>query len=256
MIRIEDFDVGLLDEDDLKNMDDTEDSDINSGFCFVLMELSLIALDIISLRSPRAKDNGLSMTALQNRLAAVALNLRPNHDFWSCQLRIIYEIITLTLHRTINEEGSMKLCSEAASSILITFEAMVVHNTIRQCHLSSLPALMAAAIQFSRDIRGRIMEGSILLAISAHGQLTRLAVVAKTLGSIFSNIEAIQRLCESLSTRSEVMIKNSQRDASMSTPQVPEGFDIDWDDIMTNYRIPNIAMGLETAGGDWLNEYL
>ncbi|KAJ5091247.1 fungal-specific transcription factor domain-containing protein [Penicillium alfredii] len=254
MIRTEDFDVGTLEDEDFKNMDDSEDKLVNRRFCSVLAEFSLAALDIFSLRAPRAENISHKVTAIEHRLAAVALRIPPNHDFWSCQLRLVYSLLVLIVHRTSSAADAVKLCSEAASDILVTLEAMVVQNTIRKCHQSSITALMGAAIQFAREVRSRAADGSIVMAISAQGQLERLLAPADALSPFFANIEAVWRLCKSLNARAEIIIKECQaQDPPLATPHLPAEIDIDWGDIMMNYRMPNIGTELET--GDWLNDY-
>ena len=254
MIRAEDFDVGLLEDEDFRNMDDSEDQRVNRLFCSVLADTCLAALDVLSLRAPRAKNTGLTTANIERQLAAVALRIPPSHDAWSCQLRLVYNLVVLVHYRTSTEPDAAKFCSEAASSILVTFETMLVQNTIRQCHLSCTTALMGAAIQFAREVRARAASGSIVTAISAHGQLRRLLAPADTLSAYFMNIDAICRLCKCLDTRAEILIKECQaRESSVSAAQLPVETEIDWEDVMTGCRMPNIGLDLET--GDWLNDY-
>ncbi|KAH8697761.1 fungal-specific transcription factor domain-containing protein [Talaromyces proteolyticus] len=253
MIRTEDFDVGPLEDEDFKNMDDSEDNIVDRDFCSVLSDISLVALDVISLRAPRGKQTDVNTSSIEYHLAQVALRIPPSHDLWSCQLRLVYNLVVLTVYRTSSAGDAAKLCSDAASNILTTFEAMIVQGTIRQCHQSGITALMGAAIQFAREIRLAAAKGSIITAISAHGQLERLLVPANALSPYFANIEAICRLCKSLAARAEMVIKECLAQHSpLSTSQLPAKTNIDWGDIMTNYRMPNVGFGLDTE--DWLND--
>ncbi|OKL57150.1 hypothetical protein UA08_07632 [Talaromyces atroroseus] len=255
MIRAEDFDVGPLEEDeDFKNMDDSEDTLVNRNFCFVLADISLVALDVVSLRAPRGKHP--TDLNVERRLGQVAMRIPASHDVWSCQLRLVYNLVVLVVYRTSSEGVAARLCSEAASNILTTFEAMVAQGTLRLCHpQSSITALMGAAIQFAREVRAAVVKGAIVTAISTQGQLERLLVPADALSPYFANIEAVCRLCKSLNERAGMLIREcqAQNSTSLSTSQLPVKASIDWEDIMTNYRMSNVGSGLEID--DWLNDY-
>ncbi|KAJ6103528.1 fungal-specific transcription factor domain-containing protein [Penicillium capsulatum] len=253
MVRAEDFDVGLLTEDDFLNMDDSEDHLVNRGFCSVLVDICLAALDVLRLRAPKVCDAESIMSSIEQQLAAVALRIPPTHDVWSCQLRLIYNLVALVHYRTSSEVNAVKFCSEAASDILTTFESMLAQNTIRKCHPSSTMALMGAAIQFAREVRSKAASGSIVTAISAHGQLKRLLAPANTLSPYFANLEAVSTLCNSLAVRAEILIKEHQAQASLATPQALVETGINWEDLMANHHMPNAGIDLDV--GDWLNDY-
>jgi transcriptional regulatory protein AMDR len=256
LIRIDDFDVGILEEDDFKNMDDSDDHAVNGRFCSILGDISVVALDILSLRAPRGRPVHLNTSVIERQLAAVAMRILPTHDVWSCQLRLIYNLVALAFHRTSNDEGAAKLCSEAASNILTTFEAMVVYGTIRQCHLSTTTALTAAAIEFAREARSAAATGSIIKAVSAHGQLQRLLGPAEALSPYFPHIKAVCKLCKSLSARAEVLIKESQEpNSTLPNSQLPPETSIDWEGIMTNYRMPNLGFEMDLEGEEWLHDF-
>lgn len=256
LIRANDFDIGPLEDDDFLNMDDSPDRLVNPRFCCVLGELSMVALDIQNLRSPRGdvETDAIAQTSLEHRLAAVALRIPTTHDGWSCQLRLLYNLVTLVYYRTSENADPVKLCSEAGSTILTTFEAMIVKGTIHQCHLSCTTALVGAALQFAREVRSATAEGSIIKAVSAHGQLERLRAPAEALAMYFPQVEAVCRLCKSLSARAEILIKEFHAPTSpLSISQIPAEASIDWEGIMANYRMPNFGFGLE--GEDWLNDF-
>lgn len=253
-IRTDDFDVGLLVDDDFRNMDDSEDELVNRQFCAVLSDLSLVALDVLSLRSPRAKDVYLVTASIENRFAAIAMRIPAAHSVWSCQLRLVYNLTTLIFYRTSGEAYAMKLCSEAASNILTTLEAMVVQGTIRQCHLSCTTTLMGAAIQFARDVKWAAAEKSVIKAISAHGQLERLLAPAEALLPYFTQIEAVCRLCKSLTARAARLIRELQDQLSpTSSSQAAPAVSIDWEDIMTNNRM--MVEDFRWEGEEWLNDF-
>lgn len=170
MIRSQDFDLGGLEEEDFENMDDSEDEFVNREFCHATSELCLVALDILDIHTPgpKTKDDKGVIAELDQRLAALALRMPFAHNFLSCQFRLNYNLVVLILHRTeeIAEAGS--LCSEAASNILTTFETMAIQGTMRKCHHSAPTALLAAAIQFSREVKSAVSRASGMKAISAH----------------------------------------------------------------------------------------
>lgn len=256
LIRIDDFDVGVLEDDDFKNMDDSDDDAVNGLFCSILGDISMVSLDVLSLQAPRGKPSPLTTSAIERQLSAVAMRILPTHDAWSCQLRLIYNLVALAFHRTSDDEGAAKLCSEAASNILTTFEAMVVHGTIRQCHLSTTTALTAAAIEFAREARSAAAAGSIIKAISAHGQLERLLGPAEALSPYFSHVQAVGKLCKSLSARAEALIKEAQEpNSTLANSQLPPETNIDWEGIMTNYRTPTLGFGLDLEGEEWLHAF-
>lgn len=253
MIRQEDFDVGPLEDEDFSNMDDSRDKLVNRDFCCLLSEISIAALEVVHARAPRAQNTELNATKIEKSLAAIALKMPLCHDFWSSQLRLTYSLVALSFHRTSQQLHAFKLCSEEASSILTTFEAMAMQDTIRQCHQGSTTALMGAAIQFSREIKMGIGEGSIMKSISAHGQLKRLLAPAKKLVPYFTQGEAVYRLCKNLLNHGEAIIKDFQsQHMAYSTFNIPEEPNLDWFDIMTNYCMPDIDIGLGTS--DWSNE--
>ncbi|CRG91234.1 Acetamidase regulatory protein [Talaromyces islandicus] len=258
MIRAGDFDVGALEEEDFKNMDDTDDELVDHGFCLGLADLSLVALDVAS----PGGNNKIEL--IEHRLAQAAIRIRPSHDVWSCQLRLVYNLIVLVVYRCNNTltDRAGKLCSEAASNILTTFETMLSQNTIRQCHLSSTTALMAAAIQFAREVRSATTQQHVVSAISAQAQLERLLAAAEALAGVFAHVEAVCRLCKSLNACAERVIRETQARARHFASE-EEGLvgsalsaGIDWEDIMTNYRMQHGGgFGFGVGGEEWLSEY-
>jgi transcriptional regulatory protein AMDR len=253
MIRADDFDVRGLEDGDFQNMNDSEDNIANRHFCYVMSDLCLVALDILDLHAPRSKTPLINNSTIDHRLAAVALRIPSSHDFWSCQLRINYNLVVLILHRTDNDMDAASLCSESASNVLTTFETMVVQGTIRQCYLTSSTALMAAAIQFSREVKSAIVKGSIMKAVSTHSQLERLQAPAKALSEYWPNVDAVCRLCKSLSARAEGLIKgwHIQNSPSLQNAEFPADMDVVWQDIMADFRGSNFGLGLEVE--EWMN---
>jgi len=255
MIRAEDFDIPSLEDADFQTINDSEDQNANRHFCFVMADLSLVALDILNLHAPRSKITLINRSAIGNRLAAVALRISPAHDFWSCQLRINYNLVTLIFCRTDKETDSATLCSEASSNILTTFETIVVQGTIRQCYPSSPIALLAAAVQFAQEVRSAIAKGSILKAVSAHSQLEKLHAPVEALSNYWPQLEAVSKLCKSLSTRAETLIKENQLQSQPVLLNSELSFDtgVAWQDVMAGYYTPNLGLGLEVE--EWMNSF-
>ena len=251
MIRAEDFDTAGLTDDDFNKFDGSGDETVNRDFCEVMANLCLLVLDILNQRAVRSKEKekAANNSAIDNRLAEIGFLISPRHDFWSCQLRINYHLVVLILNRTRKEPDTSSLCSEAASNILTTFESMVVQGTIRQCHQSSSTALVAAAIQFSKDVESALAKNSVMTAVSAHAQLQRLLAPAEALSNYWPNIVASCRLFKSLSARAEILIKGRQH----ANANVPSEMDITWQDIMPDYQMPDLGSGLGVE--DWMNSF-
>lgn len=258
MIRRQDFDLGSLEEDDFKNMDDSEDALVDREFCRATSEVCLVALDILDLHAPRSvtKDDPGGIARIDQQLAALALRMPFAHDFWSCQFRLNYNLVVLILHRTEKPAEAGSLCSEAASNILTTFETMAIHGTIRRCHHSASTAMCAAAIQFSREVRSAIARASGMKAISAHAQLERIARPAKILAEYCVEAEAIYWLCMRLSARAETLIKDYQTPTSVppATPEMSVTTDLGWQAIFAEYQ--PLYPAAQPSGTDfWFNTF-
>ncbi|KAI1616488.1 fungal-specific transcription factor domain-containing protein [Exophiala viscosa] len=231
MIRAEDFDVGGLEDEHFKNVNGSADHLVNRTYCTTLNQLTLLALDNLKLFGPRGYVSAEQRATVSNRLAAFSLHIPPLHDFWSCQLRINYNLLILVMHREDDAAETVHLCSTAASNILTTFETMIAQNTIRQASMTSSSALMAPAIQFGRDASLGQADSRLMKLVSAHGQLERLVVVAEKLSQVWPSVAAIHRLCMTLSSRAALLIKDREQ-RELSGPADMGQIDIAWEDFL------------------------
>ncbi|KAK5114040.1 hypothetical protein LTR85_010346 [Meristemomyces frigidus] len=251
MIRSEDYDQPPLQDDDFFNFNGSADALARKDFCLINAELCEIALDVLSLNAPRAKwvDTG----SIDTRLADLTIRMPHTHDFWSCQLRISHSLVTLVLHRCGRHADSAVLSREAASIILTTFETIIAQNSIRKCSLHCSTALLAAAMQFSQDVKTATESRSLMRAVSAHAQLERVLRPMEALSAYWPHVEALHKLCVRLCGRCSERIKSS------SVPQTPAGtstdvqgyVDIPLQDIMAGYQLPDL--GTMFVAEDWMN---
>lgn len=244
----------------MKNSDfDDEEADHSESVRFAFASLGL---DVLRLKAPRPQIDGhvVDFVGLDRRLAVLGLKIPPIHDFWSCQLRINYNLILLLLHRdgdqwqdglATHSQASARLSAEAASVILLTFETMIAHNTIRQCQSTSVTALMAATIQLSQDIKSAISGGSHVSALSIHGQLERLMNVAKAVSEYWPNAEAVARLCQSWCDRYTTMIKWSLEMSPMIGTEGLEASEFPWQDLLSDTGTPQYAQFLQQ--NEWMS---
>lgn len=230
MIRLEDFDIAELEEQHFKNLDGSEDYLVNRTFCTIAADLALLALEVSKLSAPRSGRGAEQRAVVVNRLAALSVRLPPLHDFWSCQLRVNYNLLVLILHRTSEAVDAVRLCSTAASNILTTFETMVAQKTIRLAQMSSTTAVMAAAIQFDRDVNSSQGDSDLMRAVLAHSQLERLLVVSDRLSQVWPSVKAIRRLCMTFSSRAQTQIRQQQHQKSPQEADVGQS-DIIWEDF-------------------------
>ena len=246
MVRAEDFDVGGLEDEHFKNVNGSADHLVNRTYCTTLNELTLLALEVLKLCGPREYVSAEQRATISNRLAAFILHIPSLHDFWSCQLRVKYNLLVLVVHREEDVPDTVHLCSTAASNILTTFETMMAQNTIRQATITSSSALMASAIQFGRDASLGQADSRLMKLVSAHGQLERLVVVAEKLLQVWPSVAAIHRLCITLAARAAVLIKDrEQRQLSGSADM--GHIDIAWEDFLGVDWDATLGPDLETA---------
>lgn len=254
MIRAEDFDVGQLEDDDFHNLNESKDVFVKQDFCSTMAQLSLVVLDVLSLRAPRSKELGATHASVQQRLADFAFQVPSSNDMWSLQLRINYKLVVLTYYRTSDSPDAAAICSEAASDLLLSFENMSARGHIRLCCMTSPTALMAASIQFFQEVKFAVATGSFMKAASVFSQLERLYAPASALAEYWPNAEAVLRLCKNLSTRAETLIQTSRDQKASPQPSALDavGFDanIDWQFIMADHQMLDFTAGTETQ--DWM----
>lgn len=261
MIRLEDFDQAFLSEADFLEHEDTGPATTQKEFLQVNTQLALLALEVLQCHAPRAKKGKSSPSdILGPRLASIGLSLPAVHDFWACQLRINYNMILLTLYRKVpgagvaqlEVEDAVVICSEAASDILTTFEAMAAQNTVRQCQFPSVSALMSATIQFSLDFQCALARGSFVRALGIHNQLQRLMGPAKQLSQHWPNAEPVARLCQRYCEECGTSLKHGIKPATTITANQPYlDVETSWQDIFAGFDTQGFDQYLQPS--DWMN---
>jgi transcriptional regulatory protein AMDR len=261
MIRHEDFDQPFLSDPDFVE-DETVSRKTQKDFCHVNVQLALLALEVLQSHAPRARreDSTVNKKALGARLATIGFSIPAAHNFWSCQLRINYNMILLVLYRKTPgmvrvqqdaEDGAL-MCSEAASDVLTTFEAMGAQHTVRQCQSSSVSALMAATIQFSQDCRSAIERGSYVRALGIHNQIQRLLGPAKQLSEHWPNAAPVARLCQRYCEEFGSLLKHGIRASStMPIEQPHQDFETNWQDIFADFDAHGFDQYLQPS--EWMN---
>lgn len=252
-IRVEDYDQPPLEDSDFLNFNGSSDQVVERSFCTLNAEICETGLDVLSMNAPRAK--WVDSASVDSRLADLAIRLPHTHDFWSCQLRINHSLVTLVLHRCGRQNDSALLSREAASTILTTFESIMAQSNTRKCSLHCSTALLAAAMQFSQDVKTAIETGSVMRALTAHAQLERVLRPMKALSAYWPHVEALHKLCVRLSGRCSERIKASTaRPAVFGVGAAGSGYvDMPLQDIMVGYQLPDL--GQMFAAEDWMNTF-
>ncbi|KAK6392085.1 hypothetical protein LTR65_003857 [Meristemomyces frigidus] len=253
MIKSEDYDQPPLEDDDFHNFDGTPDTLARKDFCLMNAELCEIALDVLSLNAPRAR--WLDAGNIDTRLAELATRMPHTHDFWSCQLRINHSLVTLVSHRCGRTIDSAVLSREAASTILTTFETIMAQASIPKCSLHCSTALLAAAMQFSQDVKTATeTSGSVMRAVTAHAQLERVLRPMEALSAYWPHVDALHKLCVRLCGRCSERIRDTtvQQAVNGSIDANARGYvDIPLQDIMAGYQLPDLGQML--VAEDWMN---
>ncbi|OQU94094.1 Fungal specific transcription factor domain-containing protein [Cladophialophora immunda] len=176
-------DQPALTEEDLLQTDGSKNTNINLQYCVRNSQLCEIVADILYAFSPgsvRTLGHLQDTSVLDSRLATWIRTLPPGNDFYTLHLRLHYNSALLHLHRTVIQEArspvaalthSSKLCESAAETLVGILSSMIQSGTIRRCYFTASTAVMAAAIQFIREMRGAIAQNSSLLALQAQDRL-------------------------------------------------------------------------------------
>jgi hypothetical protein len=254
MIRSEDYDQERLVSADFLNLNCSPDKIVRQDYCILNAELSQIALDVLGLSAPRAVSS--NYIPIEGRLAEFAVKLPFDHDFWSCQLRVNYNLTVLILHRNRRSPDSVLLAREAASGILTTFETMTANGSIRKCSFHCTTAFLAAAIQFSQDVKSSMVAVSLMRALSAHAQLGRLLRCMEACCEYWPQVNGMHKLCTNLDDRCSRLIKDTteQRNSIPVASDYTGNVDIPWQDIIAGYHLPDLGLDFDTQH-DWLSTF-
>jgi transcriptional regulatory protein AMDR len=220
LVRNDDADQPPLTEEDMVETGGVINHKIDLQYCVDNSRLCEIISDVLDRFSPGSiRRNGVSQdTALIDaRLADWLLSLPAGDGFYMLQLRLHYNVTLLQLHRTVIQHNpseelsqSAKLCSGAAESLMITLRAMCHAGVIRRCYFTGLTALMAAAIQFSRDLHLAIEQNSKLLELQARTKLEQCFPILREMAPFMSTANAAMRLFQHVLDRAKSGISTTK----------------------------------------------
>ncbi|EXJ73190.1 uncharacterized protein A1O5_02950 [Cladophialophora psammophila CBS 110553] len=184
----------------------------------LLYQAILLAADILYAFSPgsvRTSGNLQDTSVLDSRLATWVRTLPPGNDFYTLQLRLHYNTALLHLHRTVLQESkapiatlthSAKLCESAAETSVGILSSLIQSGTIRRCYFTASTAVMAAAIQFIREMRSAIAQNSSLLALQAQDRLEGCFPVMNELTRYWPATSATLKLFQHVSETTKPMM--------------------------------------------------
>ncbi|KAL6857551.1 hypothetical protein ACO1O0_004990 [Amphichorda felina] len=273
MISWSDTDQPALERQDLA---EGEEGQVNERVQFDYLSrniaISLIGHRVLQISSPSMPpaEAATMITSIEASLADFALDLPPMSDFWSCQLRIHYNLVLLHLHRTQSSASgpaprgpsSRGICSDASQAILSCMEAIVHRGWTNQCSFTAVSAVMAGAIQMSLDARSSLSQGPSLLALNAQDRLARLLCCARELENFWPSAGAVYGLFDELSDELKTLARRTLHDSS--TPgcanvergghgENAEEIPIEW--TWGNAIDPfNFAVPADLVSGDWMND--
>lgn len=265
MINLNDTDQPPLEIQDFAE-GETEQVNQRVQFDYIMrnVRISLIGLRILQMNAPSIPpEEAASMgPSLETSLADFALDLSPMDNFWSCQLRIHYNLVLLHLHRTqssINSPaprlaGSHEICSDAAQAILSCLETIVHRGWTGQCPFTTVSAAMAAAIHMSLDARSSLSQGPSVIALNAQDRLARLLRCARELEGFWPSAGAVYRLFDELSEELKALARRSLH-GSLGSSDVQQGHEIPlewpWDHAIDPF---SFAAPADLVPGEWMND--
>ncbi|KAK5043612.1 hypothetical protein LTR84_011372 [Exophiala bonariae] len=263
LIQMKDTDQPPLTEADLVESDGSVNRNIHLEYCVQNSTLCEIIADIMNMHSPGSlqKNSLAERGTLDCRLAAWLMALPPMRDFYMLQLSLHYNTALLHLDRTTiqmvtapDPAYSSKLCGTATDSIVSIFGSMIQAQTIRKCYITSLTAVMAAAIHVTREMHLAIQQHMTLLALQSQSQLEALFPIMGELAQSWPTAKAILKLFQHILERSKTaMVAQSVNNVSnldaLLTPDL-EYPPMDWDLIFSTLHPDD---SLEHTGQDWSN---
>lgn len=275
MFSLSETDQPQLDRSDFAEGDDGHINDsVRLEYCSKNIGLCFIILQILNLNSPSAANPDPSaVSSIEATLASFALDLPSTTDFWSCQLRMHYNMALLHLHRnTPSVEGhaaadatgapatapapdakAQEICSDASQAILASMETICNRRWVGQCYFTGVSAIMAAAIQITVDARSALTQGSALLALCAQDRLVRLLDCARELERYWPSAGAIHGLFAQLSDELKVLAKNLQSSSHGMDPQGASDLGWVWDRAFDSF---NFAIPTDFNADEWMNDEL
>lgn len=228
------------------------------------VNISLIGFRILQVNAPSVPSEEINslVPLIEKSLVDFALDLPPMSDFWSCQLRMHYNLISLYLHRpqpsgrtSVSRSSNCQgICSDASQAILSCLETIVFRDWTGQCSFTAVSAVMASAIQMSLDARQSLSQDNLVLALNAQDRLVRLLRCARELEKFWPSAGAVYGLFDQLSAELKDMARNNNQSSS-SNIDVTQGSEIpiEWGcENPTDFF--NFAVPTDLAPGDWMND--
>ncbi|KAK5045314.1 hypothetical protein LTR84_009420 [Exophiala bonariae] len=263
LIQMKETDQPPLSEADLVESNGYVNRNIHLEYCVHNSTLCEIIADIINMHSPGSlQENSLAeRAAMDCRLAAWLIALPSTRDFYMLQLRLHYNTALLHLHRTTIQMAttpdsaySTKLCGTATDSIVSIFGSMIQAQAIRKCYITSLTAVIAAAIHATREMHLAIQHHITLLALQSQSQLEALFPIMRELAQPWPTVKAILKLFQHILERSKtaMMAQSVNNVSNLDTLLTPdmECPPMDWDLIFSALHSDD---SLEHTEQDWSN---
>ncbi|KAF9885003.1 hypothetical protein FE257_000826 [Aspergillus nanangensis] len=266
MINWNDTDQSNLELQDFIEQETEEVSEgVQLNYITRNITISLIGFRILQINAPSVPSEEIAalVPSIEKSLVEFALDLPPMTDFWSCQLRIHYNLVLLHLHRPHSLPGPLiprspncqQICSDASQTILACLETIVLRNWTGQCSFTAVSAVMASAIQMSLDARMSLSQGTSVLALNAQDRLARLLRCARELENFWPSAGAVHSLFDQLSAELKDLARAPLQNSSEHI-DVADGGElppIDW--VCENPTdVFDFAVPSDLVPGDWMND--
>lgn len=232
----------------------------NINICF-------IGFRILQVNAPAVPPEEVAalLPAIEKSLVEFALDLPPMTDFWSCQLRMHYNLVLLYLHRPRSSStgpqvppspNCREVCSDASQAILSCLETITNRSWTGQCSFTAVSAVMAGAIQLSLDARLLISQGALVLALNAQDRLARLLCCARELEDFWPSAGAVHGLFDQLSAELRDMArKQPQSPSSHCIATTTQGGELPIEWVCENPTdLFNFEVPTDLVPGDWMND--
>ncbi|EXJ89399.1 hypothetical protein A1O3_02466 [Capronia epimyces CBS 606.96] len=220
-----------------------------------IIELAYIVLDILTLNAPSSTQT-LDVPRLEGRLALWSLRagLASNprdEDFFTCQLRLYYNMVVLNLHRNYRTgpPASQTTCSTASESIIAALERIAALDALGRSHFLAVSAVTAAGIQIVQDIRSAVITGAYLVCLNRLERLAHMIYYARILSRSWPNAEAVCSVFEGLRKDYEDQVAQglNPMDDDTHTPDAEP----DWDSLFASMKGPEA--GRPITEEEWAN---
>ncbi|PKY05990.1 hypothetical protein P168DRAFT_232916 [Aspergillus campestris IBT 28561] len=228
------------------------------------IDIAVIGFRILQVNAPSVPSEEIAalVPSIEKSLVSFALDLPPMTDFWSCQLRMHYNLVLIHLHRPQSatsppisrSPNCQEICRDASQAILSCLETIVHRGWTGQCLFTAVAAVMAGAIQMSLDARQSLQQGSLVLALNAQDRLARLLRCARVLENFWPSAGAVHGLFDQLSAELKDLAARTPQ-SSPNYVDVPQGSELPVEWILENPTdLFNFAVPPDLVPGDWMND--